>query len=207
MEREVVVKRAAEMFAESGIKAIRMDDIAADLGVSKRTLYEMFEDKKELLYLSFKYITLCQNEAAAASYNQYAGSLVAILEAIRVMRDTREKYHRMNLNLKKFYPDLFEKLRIEIAHEGCQHLCDIINGLIREGLILNDIDVDLSVTILYYTLVNIFSDTSNHFLPNNVTRSEAFFYTVVNFFRGIATMDGVKQIDEYVQKQKLEVKQ
>ena len=191
------------MFSESGIKAIRMDDIAADLGVSKRTLYEMFADKKELLYLAFKHISNAHDEKAKEAFYRHEGSLVAILESVSVMRDTRESYHRMSMNLQKFYPDLYERLRLEIAREGCQHLCDVINDFIKQGLILDDIDVNLAVTILYFTLVNIFSiSSSNNFLPKNVSRSEAFFYTVVNFFRGIATMRGVEQIDAYVKQKK-----
>ena len=41
-----------EMFATQGIKAVRMDDIARSLGVSKRTLYEQFGDKQGLLLLA-----------------------------------------------------------------------------------------------------------------------------------------------------------
>ena len=52
----MIIEQAAKMFAEQGIKSIRMDDIAKTLGVSKRTLYEMFEDKEELLYLSIRYM-------------------------------------------------------------------------------------------------------------------------------------------------------
>lgn len=181
-----------------------MDDIAADLGVSKRTLYEMFEDKKELLYLAFKHISRAQDIKAGEAFRRHEGSLVAILESVSVMRESRESYNRMSNNLQKFYPDLYERLRSEVAQEGCQRLCNIIKDFISQGLILDDIDVDLSVTILYFTLVNIFSVTNNNnFLPNNVSRSEAFFYTVVNFFRGIATMRGVEQIDAYVKERKL----
>ena len=48
-QRERIVEQAAKMFAEQGIKSIRMDDIARSLGVSKRTLYEMFEDRKSVV--------------------------------------------------------------------------------------------------------------------------------------------------------------
>ena len=55
-QRERIIEQAAKMFAEQGIKSIRMDDIARALAVSKRTLYEMFEDKEELLYLSIRFM-------------------------------------------------------------------------------------------------------------------------------------------------------
>lgn len=55
-KREKVIKRASEMIAELGVKSLRVDDLACDLGISKRTLYEMFGDKQELLYHSVKEI-------------------------------------------------------------------------------------------------------------------------------------------------------
>ena len=42
MQRETIIQLAAEMFVGQGIKAVRMDDIARHIGVSKRTIYEQF---------------------------------------------------------------------------------------------------------------------------------------------------------------------
>ena len=49
MQRETIIQLAAEMFVGQGIKAVRMDDIARHIGVSKRTNYEQFGDKEELI--------------------------------------------------------------------------------------------------------------------------------------------------------------
>ncbi|WP_303669866.1 TetR/AcrR family transcriptional regulator, partial [uncultured Alistipes sp.] len=43
--KERIIDQAMQMFVAQGIKAVRMDDIARQLGVSKRTLYEEFGDK------------------------------------------------------------------------------------------------------------------------------------------------------------------
>lgn len=47
--RERIIMTATEAFTLKGIKCITMDDIAAALGISKRTLYEVFADKESLL--------------------------------------------------------------------------------------------------------------------------------------------------------------
>lgn len=47
--RERIVETAMNAFTSHGIKSITMDDIAASLGISKRTLYEVFSDKESLL--------------------------------------------------------------------------------------------------------------------------------------------------------------
>lgn len=47
--RERIIQTVVKAFSTHGIKSITMDDIAASLGISKRTLYEVFSDKKSLL--------------------------------------------------------------------------------------------------------------------------------------------------------------
>ena len=47
--RERIIETAVKAFAAQGIKSITMDDIATSLGISKRTLYEVFPDKETLL--------------------------------------------------------------------------------------------------------------------------------------------------------------
>ena len=47
--KDRIIETASEAFTTHGIKSITMDDIAASLGISKRTLYEVFQDKESLL--------------------------------------------------------------------------------------------------------------------------------------------------------------
>ena len=54
-QREKIVEHVSQMLSSFGIKSVRMDDVANSLGMSKRTLYEMFGDKEELLYESMMY--------------------------------------------------------------------------------------------------------------------------------------------------------
>jgi hypothetical protein len=67
-------------------------------------------------------------------------------------------------------------------------------------LISPTVDIRLSVTILYYTTTTIVSSADNMSLPDGVTLQDALSYTIINFFRGIATLKGVQQIDEYIAK-------
>ena len=47
--KERVITEATRMFSEMGIKSVRMDDIAVACGISKRTLYENFADREDLV--------------------------------------------------------------------------------------------------------------------------------------------------------------
>ena len=68
MTKEQVMTTALDLFSQYGIKSVSMDDIARNIGISKRTIYEFFEDKETLL------------QEAIKSYNNSMRSTLAELE-------------------------------------------------------------------------------------------------------------------------------
>ena len=123
-QRERIVEQAAKMFAEQGIKSIRMDDIAKSLGVSKRTLYELFEDKEELLYLSIRFMQSRRMAKMEAKLKENADSLAYLFESMELMMDNKELHHRISCNLSKFYPKTFDRVRREAEAQSdryCTH--------------------------------------------------------------------------------------
>lgn len=191
------------MFVELGIKSIRMDDIAHTLGISKRTLYEMFADKEELIYLCMKYLLDEQLRMIAGATEGCDDKLEALFNGFKLMLEGSERHHRMMTNLQKFYPAIFDRIRVEHIRGGVSRLREVILNYIDLGLISSKINVDLSITIFYYTATGVFGQRSNIILPEGVTEKGAFMYTIVNFFRGIATEEGVRYIDILVEKKKL----
>jgi AcrR family transcriptional regulator len=201
-KREIVIKRAAEMIAELGVKSLRVDDLARDLGVSKRTLYEMFGDKEELLYHSIK--CLLQGEASeieATVMNKQSG-IPVLFETFDAMMERGATRKRVVENLAKFYPALYERVMTENRDYGLAVLREKLMAFVKEGLISEMVNIDLSITMFYYTSMGLTRRHGRLVLPNGVTEQEAFRYTIVNFFRGIATLKGVEQIDKYLAEKK-----
>ena len=199
VQREAIIEQAAKMFAEQGIKSIRMDDIAQSLGVSKRTLYEMVEDKEELLYLSIRYMQSRRMAKVEQKLRENTESLAQLFDSFALMTENRELHRRISSNLRKFYPATFERLRKEAEAESGKILFSLIQHYIDCGLIVPTVDIRLSVTILYYTTTTIVTSADNMTLPDGVTVNDALAYTIINFFRGIATIKGVQQIDDYLE--------
>lgn len=202
-QRERIIEQTAKMFAELGIKSIRMDDIAHALGMSKRTLYEMFHDKEELIYLCMKHLFDEQIRMIAEVTSSCDDKLEALFNGFRLMLEGGERNHRMMTNLQKFYPDVHDRIRTEHIRGGVSRLREVILSYVDLGLINPNINVDLSITIFYYTATLVFCKRNNIVLPDGVTEKEAFMYTIVNFFRGMATEEGVRQIDKLVVDKKL----
>ena len=197
-KREVVIKRAAEMIAELGVKSLRVDDLAHDLAVSKRTLYEMFGDKEELLYHSIKYLFQKEADEIQSSVAGTQLGIPALLEIFDAMMARSAVRKRIMENLSKFYPELYERIMTENRDYGLAVLREKLNALVAEGLISEMVNIDLSITMFYYTSMGLMRRHGRLVLPNGVTEQDAFRYTIVNFFRGIATVKGVEQIDAYI---------
>lgn len=197
-KQEKIVRRAAEMIAELGVKSLRVDDLAHDLGVSKRTLYEMFGDKEALLYHSIKYLFQKEEAEVQASAVLSESGIPALFEIFDAMMERGATRKRIMENLAKFYPELYERIMTENRDHGLAELRAKLNKLVEEGLISDMVNIDLSITMFYYTSMGLLRRHGRLVLPNGITEQDAFRYTIVNFFRGIATLKGVEQIDEYL---------
>ena len=197
-KQEKIVRRAAEMIAELGVKSLRVDDLAHDLGVSKRTLYEMFGDKEELLYHSIKYLFEKEEAEVQASIDLTQAGIPALFEIFDAMMARSATRKRIMENLAKFYPELYERIMTENRDHGLAQLRNKLNRLVEEGYISEIVDIDLSITMFYYTSMGLMRRHGRLVLPNGITEQDAIRYTIINFFRGIATLKGVEQIDEYL---------
>ena len=197
-KREIVIRRAAEMIAELGVKSLRVDDLAHDLGVSKRTLYEMFGDKEELLYHSLKFLFQKEADEVQKAVAESQSGIPALFDMFDAMMERGATRKRVMENLAKFYPMLYERVMTENRDYGLAVLRQRLLALVEEGLISEMVNIDLSVTMFYYTSMGLMRRNGRLVLPNGVTEQDAFRYTIVNFFRGIATLKGVEQIDEYL---------
>lgn len=197
-QRDRIIELSMQMFVTQGIKSVRMDDIAQQLGVSKRTLYEQFGDKESLLYLAMaRFFEGKRREREQASVGA-RNVLEAMFRVLSRVMDDAETIHRLLENLRKFYPAVYERLMREGAVRG---RCDV-GRMLREGidagLFEATINVDLAVSLLYYTASAV-TDRKDLLLPEGMSEREAFVQIVSSFFRGIATAEGMRLVDDYRQ--------
>ena len=126
-------------------------------------------------------------------------TLFEIFDAMMARSAVRK---RVMENLAKFYPELYERVMTENRDFGLSALRDQLNTLVEKGLISEMADIDLSVTMFYYTSMGLMRRQGRLVLPNGISELDAFRYTIINFFRGIATLKGVEQIDAWLAKHK-----
>lgn len=198
-QREMIIDTAAEMFAKQGIKAVRMDDIARTLGISKRTIYEIFADKEELLYLGINRYLSLQEERFEALCRSGRNILEGMLFVFDYVAASTETSMRMRNSLQRFYPRIYERIVTE------QHKREMKGELVRSlqrgveaGLFSEKINLEWASIQLRYLLTGLIERHDIMALPEGMSIREAFTLVVVTFFRGIATVDGLRYIDEYL---------
>ncbi len=140
--RTRVLATAFDLFARYGVKSISMDDIARELGMSKRTLYVHFADKEELLIASLLHnITEMKNRGRDISRRTET-----------VLHTILEFYKEMIPQIQHYSPRFREEIRkhpraMEVLREGRAQQIEEIRGFyaegVRQGVFLPSVDYEL----------------------------------------------------------------
>lgn len=196
-QREKVVEHVSQMIMALGVKSVRMDDVAGSLGMSKRTLYEMFGDKEELLYQSMIHLMGQQRRCISQSVADCDNMLEVLLRSVRLLGSygqMKDMEKRLAFNLKKFYPNVYNKIKRDHAEHGLAGLRYALDKCMEEGYLDPTVDVELMARLFLSTSGTLLSE-DNIVIPDEVSREEAFGAMVVNFLRGLASEKGLKVID------------
>lgn len=194
-QREKIVDNVWHMIITMGIKSVRMDDVANVMGMSKRTLYEMFGDKEELLYESIIHhrekMHRALKERAEACDNALEMVLTCFLEIFS--RWDESEWRLMN-NMKKFYPKIYERVSKTFTEQGLAGLKSILIECRKEGYLARNVDIEL-VTMVFFQTSGMLMREYNIMLPEGVTREDAYGCMAVNFLRGVSSIKGIEMID------------
>ncbi len=188
--KDKILEVAMKNFALHGIRAVKMDDIASQLGISKRTLYEIYFNKEELLYEGvIKYESEKQK-----SFSDFAG------QATNVMEILKEFYRRKTQELSIINPAFFADMRKYpkvVAYLENQHknINDQQTKFFKRGISEGYFRREINYEILRFTLEAIGDSLADHEIlkkyPVNEIFSNIFFVTL----RGMCTQKGIAALE------------
>lgn len=199
MEREKITEHVSQMLSSEGIKSVRMDDIANSLRISKRTLYELFGDKDQLLYESLMFRDEQLHRAILRKTAGCSNTLEAMLTAMRELNGGRNGWadseKRLMSNLRKFYPHIFERVQRDHAAHALEQLQGALNKCRDEGYLDPHADIGQLTQLFFLTMGSLMCD-SETVLPRGITLEEARSCMLINFLRGLSSTKGMEVIDE-----------
>lgn len=193
-QKEIVVREAAKMFLSEGIKSVRMDDIARGLSVSKRTLYELFGDKEELIYEAMCHFVEEAHARRSLILQDVDNELEAMLVSLRDMIVRAPEVARVRRNLERFYPKVNTRLEESGMMRSKSELREWLAASIERGYLTPTANSDLVVDVLHNCvqgmLVVEYSDDNRS--ANVVSRVAC---SVLIFIRGLCTPEGLAVVD------------
>ena len=189
--RDKIVDTAMKLFTKKGVRLVRMDDVAHKLGISKRTIYELYEKKEDLLY-----------EVVVCHFKKRQAAMAKVLRKCPdVMEILLEVYHQKVTDFKKTNPLFFsemmrypqlQKFLNEQNVEMRQRSIDFYHRGVEEGYFRADVNYELAVKL--------FDVMGQYIMEQELYRTysieEIFKNMVFVSVRGMCTERGVKAIDK-----------
>jgi len=186
-----IMEAALKAFRLHGIRAVKMDDIASALSISKRTMYEIYDDKEQLLLESIKTYD-AKKHASLASYAQQGHHVIdIILEAYRMkLEEIRSVNPLFYTDILK-YPQLAQFIKNNNERTREDFLVFMQRG-VEEGYLRSDVNYQM----IPYMLEGIGQYLLRSELLNEYSIEELFSNYFLVFLRGLCTEKGLKVIDE-----------
>jgi AcrR family transcriptional regulator len=193
-KEQQLIEGAMSIFMRYGIKSVNMDDVARQLGVSKKTLYLYFNDKEDLL--SRVVNCHCKREDESIT-NIHAKKLTAIEEMFEIMHwviGILSNIHpSVQYDMEKYHPELAVSMK---ANRGRVVMGSMLSNLKKgqkEGTYRKDFDAEV-ITRIYLSRMDAFLDPNlfpfDRYKPVDVYK-ELFQYHI----RGIASAKGIEQLE------------
>jgi AcrR family transcriptional regulator len=176
-----------------------MDDVAHELGISKKTLYQYVRDKDELVSKVVELELTSQHDYFTESCRESMNAIEEIAEIARCINYMLREYSAVaEYDLKKYYPDLYIKLR-EVRRERI--LKFILDNLIKgkNGELYRE---NLNVEILSkLSLSHIDSMFESEIITITEFLDPVFFLEYFNYhLRGIVNDNGLRILEDQIQK-------
>jgi AcrR family transcriptional regulator len=193
--RDRIIEEASESFKKYGIRSVTMDSLANQLGMSKRTIYEIFSDKDELLTAVLTRIAQQQRDLVKRVLDESENSIDAIFTMLEMNRDNFQAMSpAFQADLKKYHHEVLMKKADDSEMPDYRNHQEVIENGIKEKLFRKDINPDLVNRCLY----NLGRSIIDHELyPYELfTRHEVIQNIFINYLRGIATPKGLELINQ-----------
>lgn len=186
--REKVITVASKMFVTQGCKTVTMDDIAKKMHISKRTLYEKFGDKENLLgectaYLVQSDKALVQPLFSAQTFDEFFELMESLIIQHNLIFDIHQHYGE---ELQRYYPGVFKKHLLMHSKERLESIKTALRSFKEKNIIRNDVDINIASVFINEISQQIIFD---HFSIVNYKSNELLSNFLTVYFRGLVSRD------------------
>jgi TetR/AcrR family transcriptional regulator, cholesterol catabolism regulator len=194
---EELLNSISVVFKKYGIKRVTMSDISQEIGVSKKTLYQYFKDKKNIIELIVKKESSSDDEYLQNIIYFYSNPIEQLLAICKYFSG---KFYNLNpsviYDLNKYYFFIWNDNYKESKTKINSFIKKNLKKGIEQGYFLNNINIDS--TAFYFMIgldINIYSLYCNELKVNPQEKFNSYF---MYYLRGISNEKGIKYIQNKI---------
>ncbi len=195
--RARILEKASEMFLSMGIRSVTMDAIASELGISKRTIYELFHDKDDLVVQALRQMIINHNNEMLGIITGSDNVIEAIVLIMRMESQRRMHFTKVfSEDIKKYYPVVytsFYSCKESLKEFSASYR--LLEKGIKEGIFRKGLRIDLVDNFLH-EVINLMHN-SERIRMMNPQGPEVLDNIFLPYFRGLCTQRGLELMDKY----------
>lgn len=199
--KERILVEAERLFWKFGVRSVTMEEIAKQLGISKKTIYQHFSDKEQILYQVIQQKTSRNQSEMECMVIDTANPIEEILSVLNMMQKNADQVSpNLLMDIKRYYPQAFSLFR-QYKEE---HIMRSILENIQKGIVEKLYRADINPTILARLRVEQIELAFNHdlFPSDQYSMHEVQAELIHHFVRGMLTEKGFEVYNQYVNKGK-----
>ncbi len=196
--KERIQAKAEELFKRYGIRSVSMDEISNQLGISKKTLYQSFTDKEEIVHAVFDRL-LGENKKLCMCDRDKADN--AIHEVFLAFDHMLQMFNEMNpailFDLHKYHPNVYAKFN---AYKY-EFLFNVIKTNLERGVKEEIYRAEINVDILTRFRIesSMLAFNTDIFPQSKKDLAGVEKELLEHFLYGLSTPKGIKLIQKYIQ--------
>lgn len=194
-KRQLIIERTFGLFHRYGIKSVSMDDIARELGISKKTLYQHVKDKSELVDEVVEYIRGFMEEFISVFYDD---TLNAIEQHKVYWQKIDTKFVNCKPNflydLRKYYPAILQNINDWKRKAVYKANYNNFEKGKKEGLYRPDLDSHIIAKVLVGYHIFIFDPAHELFTEVEASEQKTFDQVNTYHFHGVCTPEGMQEV-------------
>lgn len=185
-----LMDKIVDMFFEFGIRNLNMDDISRNLGISKKTLYQYFRSKEDLIMKLFEYDDAkWEAEFSKVQIEQLNAIDILFYASSMVAKQMNQLNPKLKFELRKYYEPIFNQFFNRKRSQIFDHISKNIQKGIREGLYRSDVNVELAAGLYVKNLVDM--QNQDFCFVENITFEQIFETMFETHIRAISTAEGI----------------
>lgn len=195
--KDQILEKATDMFLTHGFKSVTMDDIASEMGISKKTIYQHFSNKDTLVKATtsnlFEKISCGIDDIILADKNPIE-ELFAIKDF--VMKNLKDESASPIYQLQKYYPKVHKSLMIKQFNKMGSCVIDNLEKGIQLGLFRKELNKELTARFYFAGMTSI--KDVELFNPEQFSSKEVQLNYLEYHLRGICTPKGTEHLTKII---------